>query len=337
MNILNIKSVKEKINLVKNYFSKFSIKQKIIGISTILIALVISAFFIFFYESEEDKMKTVLEKELTNYMYEDFELHKILKDKLVNKNGILSNKNLYDVSEFYKEICDTIKKNKKIKIFLSKRGSNFYNYSAKLISFKKGEAGTLVFEMTVNGELIGHSGDFSTKYKETHREVYLEKNNGDRVDKNSYKNMGEASRDCWNIVDYEKDGTNHLSLIDDITFKIKPILTTISNSRLSSMLPVEAELRATRLRVYGSKSDLLQAEAEVRRHKREMEIYENVFTAKEKICRFLIDGALELGVNRANVNHIIEAVKMGRTLQEMRAIGYVFDEIKGWEGLYYKK
>ena len=30
MNILNIKFVKEKINLVKNYFRKFSLKQKII-------------------------------------------------------------------------------------------------------------------------------------------------------------------------------------------------------------------------------------------------------------------------------------------------------------------
>lgn len=69
MNILNIKSVKEKINLVENYFSKFSIKQKIIGISTILVALAISVFFIF-HKSLEDKIKEHFKNEILLYLIE---------------------------------------------------------------------------------------------------------------------------------------------------------------------------------------------------------------------------------------------------------------------------
>ena len=83
MNILNIKSMKEKINLVRNYFGKFSIKQKIIGAIIVFMTLIVGMFFLFFYESEEDKLRITLEERLTNFMYEDFEFPEMLKKDLV--------------------------------------------------------------------------------------------------------------------------------------------------------------------------------------------------------------------------------------------------------------
>lgn len=42
--------MKEKINLVRNYFGKFSIKQKIIGAIIVFMTLIVGMFFLFFYE-----------------------------------------------------------------------------------------------------------------------------------------------------------------------------------------------------------------------------------------------------------------------------------------------
>lgn len=56
--------MKEKINLVRNYFGKFSIKQKIIGAIIVFMTLIVGMFFLFFYESEEDKLRITLEERL---------------------------------------------------------------------------------------------------------------------------------------------------------------------------------------------------------------------------------------------------------------------------------
>lgn len=81
--------MKEKINLVRNYFGKFSIKQKIIGAIIVFMTLIVGMFFLFFYESEEDKLRITLEERLTNFMYEDFEFPEMLKKDLVKYDGSL--------------------------------------------------------------------------------------------------------------------------------------------------------------------------------------------------------------------------------------------------------
>lgn len=51
--------------------------------------LIVGMFFLFFYESEEDKLRITLEERLTNFMYEDFEFPEMLKKDLVKYDGSL--------------------------------------------------------------------------------------------------------------------------------------------------------------------------------------------------------------------------------------------------------
>lgn len=212
--MLNINSVKN--NLVKNYFRKFSLRQKIIGILTILVALVISSFFIFFYESEENKLRIALEERLINFMYEDFEFPEMLKKDLVKYDGSLEDylkgkakaipihKSKYDVDDYSRDIYDTITRNKSIKINISKTHNEKYECIAELSSYRKGEAGILFFDMTVRFELIGNSEQFSADITKVIRNIYRINPDGSKTNMGDYKNMGHASRDCWRVVEYEK-------------------------------------------------------------------------------------------------------------------------------------
>ncbi len=202
MNILNIKFVKEKINLVKNYFRKFSLKQKIIGISTILVALVISSYFSFFYESEEEKLKIILEEKITNFAYADFDFPEIRK-KFITSGGKISS-SYYETSDFYKDIYDTITKNGKVEIELIKTSSKKYDCLGFFTSYKVGEAGILFFKIGIQFELIGDSEHFIVNVKNVFRDVYRLTHDGIKTDMITYNHMGKDSRNCWGTVEYEK-------------------------------------------------------------------------------------------------------------------------------------
>lgn len=165
MNILNIKSVKEKINLVKNYFSKFSIKQKIIGISTILVALVISAFFIFFYESEEDRLKNKLEVIFYRYL-----------DKHTNP---LSAKFLSERNLRKHVVYNALQKNKKSNISLYKKYDGIYEGVAEISSSvagspkKDGQEQRRYLSLKFRFELVGDSKLFDFKNIEISPDIYI--------------------------------------------------------------------------------------------------------------------------------------------------------------------
>lgn len=166
MNMLNINLVKEKFNLAKNYFRKFSLKQKIIGISTILVALVISAFFIFFYESEEDRLKNELE--VIFYRYLDRHTNP-LSSKFLSSGFNLNKHIVYKV----------IQKNKKSNIYLYKKYDGIYEGVAEISSSvagnpkKDGQEQRRYLSLKFRFELVGSSELFDFKNIEISPDIYI--------------------------------------------------------------------------------------------------------------------------------------------------------------------